>query len=278
MTRSLIIALVPALLLALPGVALAQAQNFPVRIIPIQSAPPADPSENHCLVKVWVDDVATIYFRNEVVGITTQSGRPARDMGTQCSGPVPDGPVQNFRIVSSAQPRTYFTNVITPARSNDFTGAISLSDPTPGGRTYEFEVAWRDPRADFNRRNARETNLYRRGDVVAANTPRPRDEYREERRDGYQEDSRRDDMDEEAACQRSVLDQMRSRNRDDDINVEFRSQVRREDAQGPRVKIRGNGWATGRNDSARFTYECVVNERSNNVVTSAYTVRGNTYR
>lgn len=264
--------LLAACALALPGVAAAQAQNFAVRFVPIQSAPPANPAENRCQVRIWVDDVATVYFRNELVGITTQSGRPARDEGTACSGPLPNGPVSSFRLLSANRPGSV-TNVISPARNNDFTGAVTLQDPRHGGSIYEFEVAWVDARAEDARRFAYATPWRgERGD---------RDRGDRDRRDGPGRGPGNDSYDngqEDAACQRTVVEAIRARNNDRNINVEFRANVTREEMGGPRVKIRGNARANSRYDSSRMVYECVLNERNNRIISSAYEVRGGDLR
>lgn len=278
MTRTLPKLLAAACVLALPGIAAAQAQNFAVRFVPIQSAPPSNPAENRCQVRIWVDDVATVYFRNELVGITTQSGRPARDEGTSCSGPLPNGPVSSFRLLSASRPGSV-TNVISPGRNNDFTGAVTLQDPRQGGSIYEFEVAWVDARAEEARRFAYATP-YR----VERSAPGPRDGIHTQRdgsyvqRDGHQVDESYHNGQEDAACQRTIVNAIRDRNDDRNINVEFRANVTREEMGGPRVKIRGNARANSRYDSSRLVYECVLNERNNRIISSAYEVRGGDLR
>lgn len=241
----------------------ASPQNFSTRFVPIQSAPPANPAENRCQVRVWVDDTATVYFRNELIGITTQSGRAARDEGTSCSGPLPAGPVSEFRILRANRTNA-ITNVIAPSRSNEFTGAVSLRDPQQGGSIYEFEIAWVDARAADARR-------------FAYTTPYRVDRDRDGRRDAP-DDGNFAAGEETEACQRSVVNSIRARNNDRNIDVEFRANVAREDVGGPRVKIRGNGRANSRSDSSRIVYECVVNDRNNRVISTAYDVRNGDLR
>lgn len=189
--------------------------------------------EGHCMLRVWVDDRATVYIRGDQVGVRTLSGKMARDEGSYCSGPLPAN-AQNFRIQSSNQPGGgRIIDLDSPNRGNGYTGSVTIDDPRNGGQTYVLDVTWNAPSY-----------------VPPVAT-----------------------MDEEEACQASVRDQIRSRN-GSHVDVDFRPNVRREDMGSGRERIRGGGWAQGRNDSARFGYECVVDDRSNRVVYANYQVQG----
>jgi len=86
-------------------------------------------------------------------------------------------------------------------------------------------------------------------------------------------------FDEEAACQSQVRAEIMQRNRGR-IDVDFRPRVRKEDLGMGRERIRGAGDVSRRGDeSARFGYECIVNDRRNRVVTATYELRGqNSFR
>jgi hypothetical protein len=64
-----------------------------------------------------------------------------------------------------------------------------------------------------------------------------------------------------------------ARNRDGDAYLEFTGAPSRDDAGPNRERIRGEAWARNRVQSRPLTYECIVNERTNRVVTSNYEVR-----
>ena len=189
--------------------------------------------EGHCMLRVWVDDRATVYIRGDQVGVRTLSGHMARDEGSYCSGALPID-AENFRIQSSNQPAGgRVLDLESPNRGNGYTGSVTIDDPRNGGQTYVLDVTWNNPRYV----------------PPVAN------------------------MNEEEACQATVRDKIRARN-GERVDVDFRPNVRREEMGSGRERIRGGGWAQGRNESARFGYECVVDDRSNRVVSANYTVQG----
>jgi hypothetical protein len=182
-----------------------------------QSAPA---SEGHCILKVWVDDRATVMLRGSQIAVRTDSGSQARDQGSFCSGPLPTR-VENFRIAHSNAPAGgRLVNLVAPSPRNNYTGQVSIDDPSNGGRTYVLDVWWND--ADYR----------------APATPRVATNP------GY------------------------------GVDVEFRHNVRKEDLGSGRDRIRGGGTATHRDDTVRFGYECIVDDRRNQVVSSSYQLRG----
>lgn len=82
-------------------------------------------------------------------------------------------------------------------------------------------------------------------------------------------------FDSEEACQEQVRQHIQQNNRGR-IDVDFRNRVRKEDVGMGRDRIRGGGFVSRHGDSARFGYECIVNERRERVVTASYEVRGDT--
>ena len=242
MTSAKLKALFGAVLIACAAPVAAQDYKFVpgqgMTFSPKRSAAVGDPAEGHCIVRVWVDDRATILMRGEQISVRTQSGRPARDEGSHCSGPVPTN-VTNFRIESTSETRGKL-RIQEPSQRNDYTGAISIDDPQDGGRLYVLDVWWRD--ASYNPRGPRP--------VVGGPVFEGRDH--------------------EAACQRNVLHDLRERN-GRGVEVDFR-RVRTED-QGRRETIRGSAIVRDRRDEARITYQCVVDNRNDRVVSAAYEVR-----
>lgn len=80
-------------------------------------------------------------------------------------------------------------------------------------------------------------------------------------------------FDSEEACQEQVRNEIQRNNRGR-VDVDFRNRVRKEDVGMGRDRIRGGGFLSHRGDSARFGYECIVDERRDRVVTANYEVRG----
>jgi hypothetical protein len=215
-----------------------------------QPAPAGNPAEGHCILKVWVDDRATVMMRGDQIGVRTLSGSPARDEGSFCSGPLPRS-VDSFRIEHINAPAGgRVVNLVPPDPRNGYTGSVTIDDPRNGGRSYMLDVWWTEP-TYRNEPPAR----------VALNP-------------GYGVTRERVDyFDEERACQEQVRADILSRNRGN-IEVEFRPNTRREEMGSGRERIRGGGFAQRRNDSSRFGYECIVDERNDRVVSAKYQIRG----
>lgn len=253
MSRPLMKALAAAMIVA-AGSAVAQeklrmAPGEGVIFTPRYEASRAPTSEGHCIIKVWVDDRATVLLRGDQIGIRTESGARARDEGSFCSGPLPTR-VENFRIEHSNAPAGgRLVNVVPPSPGNNYTGQVSINDPRDGGRSYVLDVWWND--VDYRPAAPR----------VATNPgygvyPAP-DEY----------------FDEEAACQAKVREDLDANNRGR-VEVEFRPNVRKEELGMGRDRIRGWGTAWNRDDTVRFGYECITDDRRNRVVSSSYQLRG----
>ena len=242
-------------MIAVAGSAVAQeklrlAPNEGVVFTPRYEARPqtASASEGHCILKVWVDDRATVMLRGDQIAVRTDSGSQARDQGSFCSGPLPTH-VENFRIEHSNAPAGgRLVNLVAPSPRNNYTAQVSIDDPSNGGRTYVLDVWWND--ADYRAPNAPR---------VATNPG-----YGVYPADAY--------FDEEAACQAKVRSDIDARNRGR-VDVEFRPNVRKEDMGSGRDRIRGGGMASNRDDTVRFGYECVVDDRRNQVVSSSYQLR-----
>jgi hypothetical protein len=60
----------------------------------------------------------------------------------------------------------------------------------------------------------------------------------------------------------------------DDAYLEFSGSATRDDAGANRERIRGDGWARNRDDSRPISYECILNDRTNRVVSASYEMRG----
>jgi hypothetical protein len=119
---------------------------------------------------------------------------------------------------------------------------VTIVDPENGGETYEIIMAWRNPDAAGVA-------------PLASNDPYP-----------Y--------FDETRACQDRVRGEFLSRNRDGDAYLEFTGVAKRDEAGGNRERISGEAWARNRSESRQLTYECVLNDRTNRVISSSYEVRG----
>jgi hypothetical protein len=147
--------------------------------------------------------------------------------------------VDDFKVTTE-NARGRITEVRSPLRANNFTGTIGIDDPQGGGDTYDLIVSWRNPDTPSA--------------PVASN-------------DGYPY------YDETRACQDRVRRDFLAKNADD-AYLEFAGSVMRDDAGANRERIRGDGWARNRDESRAISYECILNDRNNRVLSSTYEVRG----
>lgn len=194
-------------------------------------------NEGFCRLRIYVDDKARIQLHGDQIIVATESGKRSTDQGSMCNQPLPMGHVDDFRV-STEHARGAIMEVTPPMRRNNFTGGLTIEDPQNGGDIYEVVVAWRNP--------APVTVA-----PVAANDPFP-----------YYDETR--------ACQDRVRSEFLSRNRDVDSYIEFAGTAARDTVGPNRERIRGDGWARNRDESRPITYECVLNDSTNRVITSSY--------
>jgi hypothetical protein len=190
-----------------------------------------------CHLRISVDDRATVQLRGDQVIVNTRAGKRSFDQGSVCTQPLPLARVDDFRVTAN-QSRGRIVDVRDPTRRNDYTGTITIEDPQPGSSTYDLVVSWR--------------NLDR--PPLAANDPFPF-------------------YDETRACQERVRSQFLSKN-EEDAYLEFTGMTERDDAGPGRERISGRALARNRTESRFVNYECVLNDRTNRVVTASYDLRG----
>jgi hypothetical protein len=197
-------------------------------------------ADGMCRLRIWVDDRATVNLRGDQIVVNTTSGKRSFDQGSVCSQPLPFHGVQNFRV-SAEQGRGQVIEVREPTRRNNYTGALTIVDPQNGGEVYELVVAWNNPGT-------------RPVEPLASNDPFP-----------Y--------FDETRACQDRVRREFLSKN-DGDAYLEFTGMSDRESLSDNRERIRGDAWARNRVESRGIVYECILNDRTNRVLSSSYELRG----
>jgi hypothetical protein len=193
-----------------------------------------------CRIRVWVDDKAKLEIRGDQIVVRTQSGKRSYDQGSVCNQPLPFHPVADFRATVEHGRGSLF-DVTPPNRRNNFTGSLSINDPQNGAEVYNVTVAWRNSAAAPAR-------------PLASNDPYP-----------Y--------FDETRACQDRVRGEFLARNRDDDAYLEFTGTALRDEVGANRERIRGEAWARNRAESRPLTYECVLNDQTNRVLSSTYEIR-----
>ncbi len=183
-------------------------------------------------------------YRGDQVIVSTQSGRRSYDQGSVCTQPLPFHRVDNFRVVKE-QGRGRISDVYPPNRRNNFTGTVRVEDSQRGGDNYELVVAWSNPEG--------------RGSPLASSDPYP-----------YYDETR--------ACQDRVRGDFVARNSEsEDAYIEFVGVPLRDEVGPNRERIRGDAWVRLRARSRPITYECVMNDRTNRVLTTSFEWRGSRY-
>ena len=195
--------------------------------------------EGSCHLRIWVDDRATVQMRGDQIVVNTRSGKRSFDEGSVCTQPLPFGRVEDFRVTAN-DARGRIVDVNHPNRRNNFTGSVAIEDPQPGGYTYDLVVSWR--------------NVDRPSSPLASNDPFP-----------Y--------FDETRACQERVRSEFLAKN-EGDAYLEFTGNTDRDDVGANRERIRGRAFARNRNESRALSYECVLNDRTNRVLSASYEMRG----
>jgi len=97
--------------------------------------------DGQCTIQVMVDDRAEVEFRWDQVLVRTLAGQPARDAGSQCNAPLPQGGVRNFQLVS-AEGRGTAQLASQPSAENGWAAVIRIQDPEPGEAPYKFQLTW----------------------------------------------------------------------------------------------------------------------------------------
>jgi hypothetical protein len=193
-----------------------------------------------CHLRISVDDRASVQLHGDQVIVNTQSGTRSFDEGSTCTQPLPSRHVEDFRVVAN-EARGRIVDVREPHRRNNFTGGLLIDDPQPGASTYDIVVSWR--------------NVDRAGvPPVVYNDRFPR-------------------FDDARACQERVRSEFLARN-DGDAYLDFHEMTDRDAVGANRERIRGQAFARNRNESRLVTYECVMNDRTNRVLSASYDLRG----
>ena len=124
------------LLLAPLGLA-QQESNFQPRF----TSNDRDAREGFCSLRIRVDNVTDVIMIGDRVVLRTFAGRPAFDMGSQCSGPLPRRGVIDFDFRKTEGPG--HANVTDSPDRSDGRLVIHVSDPSDGDHAYTLQFRWR---------------------------------------------------------------------------------------------------------------------------------------
>lgn len=97
-------------------------------------------SEGWCAVKVWVDDEAEFALQGDRIRVFTARGQEARDVATECSGPLPAN-VTDFRF-RGVDGRGDVRLIEEPSFRNRWTAVVRIRDTRSGGEEYHYRLEW----------------------------------------------------------------------------------------------------------------------------------------
>lgn len=100
----------------------------------------AGASEGWCAIKVRVDGEAEFALRGETLTIRTGTGEPARDIGSECSTPLPRN-VENFSF-RGIDGRGNVRLLEQPTSRNGWTAVVRIKDNKAGAEEYHYRLEW----------------------------------------------------------------------------------------------------------------------------------------
>jgi hypothetical protein len=127
---------VAALVAALPATADTQ---FRPRKMQADQAPLG---QGQCDIRLMVDNEVEVTVRRDMVRVRTVAGRDARDAGSECNEPLPDGDIQGFNF-QAIESRNEMALLAPPSRRNDFSAVVRIRDTASGEARYSFRLTWR---------------------------------------------------------------------------------------------------------------------------------------
>jgi hypothetical protein len=124
-----------AILASIPGWADA---SFRIHILPRTDLPPG---KGQCDIRLQVDEEVQITIRRDQISVHNTSGQDARDDGSDCNIPVPDGDIRNFAL-QSVEARSEVRVLEKPSEHNGFAVVVRIRDTAEGFGRYHFRLTW----------------------------------------------------------------------------------------------------------------------------------------
>ncbi len=100
----------------------------------------ANASEGWCAIRVRVDGEAEFAVRGETLTMRTLVGEPVRDVGSECSTPLPAN-VEDFRF-RGVDGRGDVRLLEEPSRRNNWMAVVRVRDSKGGAEEYHFRLDW----------------------------------------------------------------------------------------------------------------------------------------
>jgi hypothetical protein len=97
--------------------------------------------EGSCKLRLRIDDEAEVIMQGERVVVRALRGAPARDAGSECTGPLPARGVQDFEF-EQTDGRGRAEVIERPDRRNNSRVVIAVRDDKGGDDKYTLEFRW----------------------------------------------------------------------------------------------------------------------------------------
>jgi hypothetical protein len=98
--------------------------------------------KGQCDIRLQIDKEAEVKVRGDMVFVRTLSGREARDDGSECNEPLPEGAdLQgfNFEVRDS---RGEIILLSPPSGRNGYAAVVRIRDSAGGAGRYHFRLSW----------------------------------------------------------------------------------------------------------------------------------------
>jgi hypothetical protein len=100
-----------------------------------------DPFEGSCKLRVRIDEEAELIMRGDVVTLRPLKGGPGRDLGSECTAPLPSRGILEFDF-RKTDGRGTAEVLERPDRRNHSRVVIRIRDPKNGDDKYTLEFQW----------------------------------------------------------------------------------------------------------------------------------------
>jgi hypothetical protein len=120
---------------------LAAAQPVPTTEFRPRFTSSLDSREGSCKLRLRIDDEAEVVMRNDRIVVRAVRGAPARDVGSECTGPLPSRGIQDFEF-QQTDGRGRSEVIERPDRRNNSRVVIAVRDDKGGDDKYTLEFRW----------------------------------------------------------------------------------------------------------------------------------------
>lgn len=100
-----------------------------------------DPFEGSCKLRVRIDEEAELTMRGDVVTIRPLKGGPGRDLGSECTAPLPSRGILEFDFRKTGGRGTAEV-MQRPDRRSNSSVVVRIRDPKNGDDKYTLEFQW----------------------------------------------------------------------------------------------------------------------------------------